>query len=318
MIEIPKPRIFVSSTYYDLKYIRNDLEMFIESYGFEPILFERGHITYDHEKSIDASCNKEVSSSQMLILIIGGRYGTSTSGTRKDEEDSFFELYNSITKDEYVTAAREGIPIYIFIEKQVHNEYYTFLKNRNNPNVRYAHVDNINVFKFIEDVHNQFSNNVICDFERFEDIRNWLKNQWAGLFYEYLSGKKSQSDIKSLSEKISDLGDVTETLKNYLEKILKVSNSKDAEKIIHNEEERLRLVKDSRTKARILDSSMMQYMYQHTDLDKEQIFEVFCSTESLREFLQKLNIKKKEMDYILSEPMAESNYQEYRKLLNSG
>jgi hypothetical protein len=254
----------------------------------------------------------------MLILIIGGRYGTSTSGTRKDEEDSFFELYNSITKDEYVTAAREGVPIYIFIEKQVHNEYYTFLKNRNNPNVRYAHVDNINVFKFIEDVHNQFSNNVICDFERFEDIRNWLKNQWAGLFYEYLSGKKSQSDIKSLSEKISDLGDVTETLKNYLEKILKVSNSKDAEKIIHNEEERLRLVKDSRTKARILDSSMMQYMYQHTDLDKEQIFEVFCSTESLREFLQKLNIKKKEMDYILSEPMAESNYQEYRKLLNSG
>jgi hypothetical protein len=33
-----KPRIFVSSTYYDLKYIRASLELFIESLGFDAII----------------------------------------------------------------------------------------------------------------------------------------------------------------------------------------------------------------------------------------------------------------------------------------
>lgn len=41
-----KPRIFVSSTYYDLKYIRNDLENFIKSFGYESVLFESGDIAF--------------------------------------------------------------------------------------------------------------------------------------------------------------------------------------------------------------------------------------------------------------------------------
>ncbi|HAV1364053.1 DUF4062 domain-containing protein [Vibrio parahaemolyticus] len=34
-----KPRIFVSSTYYDLKHIRNSLEAFIDSFGYESVLY---------------------------------------------------------------------------------------------------------------------------------------------------------------------------------------------------------------------------------------------------------------------------------------
>jgi hypothetical protein len=112
------------------------------------------------------------------------------------------------------------------------------LKNKDNPKVKYAHVDNINIFRFIEEIHKQFSNNIIGDFERFEDIKNWLTNQWAGLFYEYLMSRKQIAEISSLSENISDLSDVTNTLKNYLEKILEVSNIKDAKKIISKEKER--------------------------------------------------------------------------------
>lgn len=315
---MPRPRIFVSSTYYDLKYIRNDLEIFIDSYGFEPILFERGEITYDYQKPLDVSCYKEVKSSQMLILIIGGRYGSASSKTiPKEEEDSFFEWYNSITKEEYLTAIREEIPTYIFIEKHVHDEYYTYLRNKNNPDVKYAHVDNINIFRFIEEIHKQFSNNIVCEFEKFDDIKNWLKNQWAGLFYEYLTSKKQMSDITSLSEKISDLGDLSDTLKNYLEKILEVSNIKDVKKIIYKEEKRLQKIRDSKIKSKIMASPMMRYMYQHTKLGENDIFEVFCRTDNLKEFLKELNIEKKEMDYILSEPMAETNYREYKSMVNS-
>jgi hypothetical protein len=33
-----KPRVFVSSTYYDLKHLRSAIEAFIDSLGYEPIL----------------------------------------------------------------------------------------------------------------------------------------------------------------------------------------------------------------------------------------------------------------------------------------
>jgi nicotinic acid phosphoribosyltransferase len=66
-----------------------------------------------------------------------------------------------------------------------------------------------------------------------------------------------------------------------------------------------------------MDSSMMKYMYQHTKLSKDEIFQVFCRTVSLKEFLEKLEIEKKEIEYILSEPMAETHYKEYRKMVNS-
>ncbi len=45
-----KPRIFISSTFYDLKYIREDIANFVRSYGYEPILFEDGDIGYTPEK----------------------------------------------------------------------------------------------------------------------------------------------------------------------------------------------------------------------------------------------------------------------------
>ncbi|WP_222102500.1 DUF4062 domain-containing protein [Gilliamella apicola] len=41
-----KPRIFISSTFYDLKHIRHDLHSFIESLGYEPIRNKEGNISY--------------------------------------------------------------------------------------------------------------------------------------------------------------------------------------------------------------------------------------------------------------------------------
>ena len=71
-----KPRIFVSSTYYDLKYIRNDLENFIKSFGYESVLFESGGVAFVPNNDIESSCYNEIKNCHMLILIIGGRYGS--------------------------------------------------------------------------------------------------------------------------------------------------------------------------------------------------------------------------------------------------
>ena len=41
-----KPRIFISSTFYDLKYVREDISNFIKTHGFETVMFEDGDIGY--------------------------------------------------------------------------------------------------------------------------------------------------------------------------------------------------------------------------------------------------------------------------------
>lgn len=47
-----KPRVFVSSTFYDLKQVRADLERFIKELGCESVLNERGNITYGSNDTI--------------------------------------------------------------------------------------------------------------------------------------------------------------------------------------------------------------------------------------------------------------------------
>ena len=37
-----KPRVFISSTFYDLRQVRQDLDQFIMSLGYEPIRNEEG------------------------------------------------------------------------------------------------------------------------------------------------------------------------------------------------------------------------------------------------------------------------------------
>ena len=123
-----KPRVFVSSTYYDLKHIRASLEAFISSLGYESVLFESGDIAFQHEKALDLSCYEAVESSHIFVLIIGGRYGSAASGQTRPtaKPDEMYDFYNSITVEEYRKARQKDIPIYIFLEKSVAAEYLTY------------------------------------------------------------------------------------------------------------------------------------------------------------------------------------------------
>ncbi len=115
-----KPRVFVSSTYYDLRHIRQGVEAFIASLGFDSVLFESGSIPFSHDQALDESCYKEIATCHILVLIVGGRYGSATSDdpTKLPTEDvnKHYQYYNSITRKEFETAITEDIPAYIFVE----------------------------------------------------------------------------------------------------------------------------------------------------------------------------------------------------------
>jgi hypothetical protein len=71
-----KTRVFISSTYYDMRNIRNELERFIRAQGYEPVLFERGHVPYGTKEKLEDDCYREISTCDILINIVGGRFGT--------------------------------------------------------------------------------------------------------------------------------------------------------------------------------------------------------------------------------------------------
>ncbi len=234
-----KPRIFVSSTYYDLKYIRSSLDNFIESLGFESVLSEKGDIAYSPDISLDESCYKEASSADIFVLIVGGRYGSSASAEEKKPTRKFFDRYDSITKNEYNSAWSRDIPIYILIEQNVYSEYQTFLKNKNNNEIQYAHVDSINIFHLIEEILAKPRNNPVKTFEKFGEIEDWLKEQWAGLFRELLQRMSSQKQISTLSSQVETLGAINSTLQRYLEVVISKVSPDDAVELIQSEHERL-------------------------------------------------------------------------------
>jgi hypothetical protein len=233
------PRIFISSTYYDLKHIRSSLENFIETLGYEPILSEKGDIAYAPDIALDKSCYREVQNSDIFVLIIGGRYGAEKTEGKGSLSAEFYNRYDSITKQEYASAVEKDVPIYVLIEKAVYADFETYLRNKTNSKIKYAHVDSINIFHLIEQIMAQPRNNPIHHFDKYAEIEAWLREQWAGLFCELLTRMSSQQQLASLASQVHELGEVNKTLKAYLEEVVSKIAPEESAKLIKAESERL-------------------------------------------------------------------------------
>lgn len=69
------PRVFISSTWYDLKYIRENLRYFVRTLGYDPVLSEDGSVFYNPGLHTHDACLTEIPTCQLFVLIIGGRFG---------------------------------------------------------------------------------------------------------------------------------------------------------------------------------------------------------------------------------------------------
>lgn len=180
-----KPRIFISSTFYDLRQVRADLDFFIEQMGYEPVRNEEGDIPYGKDEALEEYCYKEIKNIDILVCIIGGRFGTESKTNSK----------SSITQLELKAALSEGKQVYTFIESNVLSEYETYLINKEGE-TKYRYVDDKRVYEFIEEIKALKSNNIIKGFETASDIVKFLREQMAGLFQRFL---EEQTRVKEVS-----------------------------------------------------------------------------------------------------------------------
>jgi Domain of unknown function (DUF4062) len=281
-----RPRVFVSSTYYDLKHLRSSLEAFIERLGYEPVLSEKDRIAYLPDLPLDESCYREARSSDVFVLIIGGRYGSEASGAQErpmKKSKEFYERYDSITKTEFLNAGSKGIPTFICIEASVDAEYHTFLKNKTSTDIVYAHVDSVNIFELIEFIRSQQKNNPIKLFTRYSEIEDWLREQWAGFFKELIGRMSQQREIDDLSKKIYELSETTETLKRYLEQIIgKVTKEKtETDELIRQENERLRAALEE---SEFLSNGFMRHLKNAHNIPVSKLRTAVETAESLPQF----------------------------------
>jgi Domain of unknown function (DUF4062) len=199
---MPAPRVFISSTCYDLKYIRENLRFFVRNLGYEPVLSEDGAVFYDPKLHVADACVAEVPICQLFVLIIGGRYGSLHKG-------------KSITNSEYDAAVKAKLPIFALVERDVLEQSRVYAANkggRNNTNnqIVYPAVDNTLVFDFIEDVQAHAINNALVPFSDFEEMQAYLKRQWASMLHQFLTTESEAKRVGDILQAIAKSSDKVE------------------------------------------------------------------------------------------------------------
>ena len=178
-----KPVVFVSSTCYDLKQVRVDIKDFLEEdYGFEAMLSEFDSFPIDPCKGTFENCLSNVDQyADVFVLIVGTRYGYVTDKGK------------SITNLEYLHAKAKGIPIFVFVEKQIYNNISFWKKNKDGDFSDI--VDSPRVFEFVSEIYEELYQWVYT-FESVRDITMTLKNQFGLIFSDGLKYQKTVSKPK--------------------------------------------------------------------------------------------------------------------------
>ncbi|MGI2106787.1 DUF4062 domain-containing protein [Shewanella frigidimarina] len=254
------PRVFISSTCYDLKHIRENLKYFVKTIGYEPVLSDDGDVYYSVDKNTHDACLTEVSTCQLFILIIGGRYG----GEHQNKE-------GSITNNEYREAVKNKTPIFALVESAVYSDHHTYLSNKKtNPTfyekITYSSIDNIKIFGFIDEVRKNSLNNAIVSFNDFSDIESYLKKQWAGMMYDLLAERTRNGNAKITNRLIDDLTIAAKKSEELIKVLLRTTNTEQIE--VEDKISKIELIAKARSFPNLVETLFNSRYFSMLDLEE--------------------------------------------------
>ncbi|RYY80255.1 MAG: DUF4062 domain-containing protein [Moraxellaceae bacterium] len=223
-------KIFVSSTCYDLAVIRTQLRSFIQNLGHEPIMSDYNDFLYHHKNHTHTSCVDEVATVDIVILIIGSRFGGDAVQETFNEIDferlmlenpkvddlKSVERY-SVTQLEILKAVEANIPIFTFVDNSVWHDHELYSKNKHQPAVLekivFPSIEKQEtakyIFQFIDFVRKRSKNNAIFPFARVQEIEDILRKHWSNLFQRLLNEDRTRmiqsKRIDDLTEKFDEL-----------------------------------------------------------------------------------------------------------------
>ncbi|MCI9876953.1 DUF4062 domain-containing protein [Pseudomonas atacamensis] len=222
-------KVFISSTCYDLHSIRGQLRNAMLGFGHEPIMSDQSEVIFDPQAHTHTSCLREVRNCDVVVLVIGSRFGGTIIPKALEQIDiekiidmSRSERFGdgghkiSITQAEVLQAIQFGIPVFAFVDSGIMRDHLTYEKNKKKDIISQIEFSSIEkpetaayIFEFINFLRLRNENNSIFEFSRFEDIDIQLKKQWSGLFQRLLSEQRLKAtegrNIDQLSSQIADL-----------------------------------------------------------------------------------------------------------------
>lgn len=226
-------RVFVSSTCYDLSNIRSQLRTLIQFFGHEPLMSDYSDLLYDPRLHTHTSCIDEVSSADIVILIVGSRFGGKAIPEAlnyihwediKRESNSIESLKTkenmSVTQLEILKAVEVGIPVFTFVESNVWHDHSLYEKNKDKDIIKDITFPSIEkpetakfIFEFINFLRHRVKGNSVFTFSRFQDIEDIIRKQWSALFQKLLQEQRNKT-IES--KQITNLTDQFENLKTAI------------------------------------------------------------------------------------------------------
>lgn len=310
------PRMFISSTCYDLHEIRHNLRTFIRDFNYEPVMSEYGDIFYEYDIHAQDSCLREIEKSQMYILIIGNNYGSIYHKEKKDAD-----YPDSITLSEFRKSIEINIPKMIFINKFVYYDYRNYKKSLTEylanyfkseqvieEDIEVLRKEQINlfdekyyfpqhaykyIFRFLDVIVTLQKNNAIFEYDTFDEIKETLKKQWAGFLYDKLSEYQEEIIEKEKDVTLEDIKNRISLIDRFLREAFDNNKSESGEFTIS-----LKKIEDSfalddlKIAQQMLDESLesilFDYNYRNRRLPRIEIKESFTD-EIIIQWLQSLD-----------------------------
>lgn len=194
------PTVFISSTISDLLDIRFRIRTYIDSIGFHPVMSEHGEVPYLPRYNAKDSCYEAVTRSNMLILLIGRRFGTAE------------ESGKSVVQREHEAAIQASIPVFALVDRDVMTAKTLYEKSDGkNPPALDGTDDPAALYNFINQVTQSNTNNGIIVFDNVEDAIAKLRKQIAGYIGDLISDQTGPissrlkdifADIKAIRTKL--------------------------------------------------------------------------------------------------------------------
>lgn len=288
------PRIFVSSTCFDLHEIRHSLRSFMLDFAYEPVMSEYGDVFYEYDEHIQDSCMREIEKSQMYLLIVGNNYGSIYHKEPREKE-----YPESVTLAEFRKSVSISIPKLIFINKYVSYDYKNYLKALNDnlknyfktEQVKESEVETVRqrlhnifdqkypfsqqsykyIFRFLDIISSLPKNNAIFEFETFDEIKQQLKKQWAGFLYDKLSEYRTEMQRKESETRLDEIGNKVAAIDKFLRESFEKGKTSDGSLTISlkNIEDSL-ASSDLKNAQDILERSMREILWEYDYNDNVQ------------------------------------------------
>ena len=217
-----KLNVFISSTCYDLGSIRAQLRNSLTDLGHAPVLSDYGDVLFDPRSHTHKSCLNEVANADVLVLIIGGRFGGAAVPQALSElkPGPLSSTPISITQAEAMCAIERDIPIYTFVKKAVLSDHETYEKTKISlpslsPTPTFHSIEKQNtatfIFEFINFVRRRQNNNAIYPFTSVKQIKSILQGQWSAYFRQLLKEQIAAKDLNSVRIKRVSYAGSTDT-----------------------------------------------------------------------------------------------------------